>query len=119
MIAALAQLQVLFVYDQQGRPRVSRAGAALLLLLFDAGAFVSVDGRKVEGDTEVLRQYANGLASVVAFSNRSRAPRKTRAVSPPRAHQPSAQGFAIAPARAVQISDVPSVIFRAHIHRLD
>jgi len=115
----LAQLQELFVHDPQGRPRVSRAGAALLLLLFDAGAFVSADGRKVEGNTEVLGQYAKGLASVVAFSNRSRAPRKTLAVSPPRAHQPSAQGFAIAPARAVQISDVPSVIFRAHIHRLD
>ena len=96
-----------------------QAGAALLLLLFDAGAFASVDGRQVEGNAEVLGQYAKGLASVVAFNNRPRAPRKTRTESTPRAHQPSSQGFAIAPARAVQISDVPSVIFRAHIHRLD
>ena len=115
----LAQLQELFIHDQRGRPHVSRAGAALLLLLFDAGAFVSVDGRKVEGDAELLGQYAKGLASVVAFNNRPRAPRKTRAVSTSRAHQPSAQAFAIAPARDAQISDVPSVIFRAHIHRLD
>lgn len=109
-----AQLEELFVHDPQGRPYVSRAGAALLLVLFDAGAFASVDGRKVEGNTELLGKYAKGLASVVAFNNRPRAQRKTRAASPPR--QP---GLAIAPARAVQISDVPSVIFRAHIHRLD
>ena len=45
----LVQLQELFVYDQQRRPRVSRAGAALLLFLFEADAFASVDGRKVKG----------------------------------------------------------------------
>ena len=117
----LAQLQELFVYDQQGRPRVSRAGAALLLFLFEADAFASIDGRKVEGNTEVLGQYAKGLASVVAFNNRPRAPRKMRpgSASATRARQPSGPGSAIAPARAVQITDVPSVIFRAHIHRLD
>ena len=117
----LAQLQELFVYDQQGRPRVSRAGAALLLFLFEADAFASVDGRKVEGNAEVLGQYAIGLASVVAFNNRPRAPRKPRAAprNGAQARKPSGQGPAIAPARAVQITDVPSIIFRAHIHRLD
>jgi hypothetical protein len=121
MQLTLVQLQELFVYDQQGPPRVSRAGAALLLILFEADAFALVDGRKVKGNTEVLGQYAKGLANVVAFNNRPRVPRKTRSesTSATGARQPSGQGSAIAPARPVQITDVPSVIFRAHIHRLD
>src|SRR5262249_39748820 len=64
----LAQLEELVVYDQQRRPRVSPAGAALLLHLFEERAFASVDERKVEGNPEVLAQYSKGLASVVAFN---------------------------------------------------
>ena len=64
----LAQLQELFIYDQQRRPRVSRAGAALLLFLFEEGAFGSIDGRKVDGNPELLGQYSKGLASVVTFT---------------------------------------------------
>ncbi|HXX01606.1 MAG TPA: hypothetical protein VEJ00_10355 [Candidatus Acidoferrales bacterium] len=66
----LTQLQELFIYDQQRRPRVSRAGAALLLFLFEEGAFPSIDGRKVDGNPEVLGQYSKGLASVVALNSR-------------------------------------------------
>ena len=117
----LAQLQELFVYDPQGRPRVSRAGAALLLLLFEAGAFASLDGRKVEGNIQLLQQYSKGLASVLARNSRPRVPRGTRAESSndARARRPTGQGVAIAPARAVQITGMPSLIFKGHIHRLD
>ena len=58
---------------------------------------------------------------MVAFNNRPRVPRKTgsESANATRVRKASGQGSPIAPARAVQITDVPSVIFRAHIHRLD
>src|SRR5215475_9656406 len=57
---SLAQLQELFVCDPQGRPRVSPAGATLLLELYDKGAFTSRDDRRVDGCLEVLAQYSRG-----------------------------------------------------------
>src|SRR5215470_4103978 len=52
----LTQLEELFVYDRQGGPRVSPAGAALLLHLFKEGAFAPND-HKVKGDPALLAQY--------------------------------------------------------------
>src|SRR5215470_2546775 len=74
----LTQLHELFVYDQQRRPRVSPAGAALLLKLYDEGAFALLDDRRSDGDLEVLAQYSKGLATVVELNHWRAAPRKAR-----------------------------------------
>jgi len=110
----LAQLQELFIYDQQRRPRVSRAGAALLLFLFEEGAFGSNDGRKVEGNSELLEQYSKGLASVVALNSRRGLPRRTRSESggSARARKPDAA------ARVVPVTEASTASFSAQIHRI-
>jgi len=115
----LGQLEELFVYDQRGRPRVSPAGAAVLLHLFEEGAF-AVNDRKVEGNPEVLAQYAKGLATVIAFSPRRGAPRKARSESDnaPRAQTPGGLSFATGAPRVGQVADAPSPSFKCFIHRL-
>src|SRR4030095_354718 len=65
MQITLAQLEELFVYDKQNRPRVSPAGASLLLHLFKEGAFASFEDRNVKGDIELLPQYSKGLATLI------------------------------------------------------
>jgi hypothetical protein len=117
---ALARLQELFVCDQRGRPRVSPAGATLLLELYDRGAFTSRDERREGGNLEVLAQYSKGLATVVALNHRQAAKRK------PRAHSGSgalAKRSRETPATnrppAAPIANAPLMLFRALIHRLD
>ena len=114
----LTQLEEVFVHDRQGGPRVSPAGAALLLHLFKEGAFVLND-RKVGGNLELLGQYSKGLATLAACSPRRGAPRKARARSgeaarPARQSGPSVA--TIAP-RAAQLAP-PLASFNYVIHRL-
>ena len=117
---ALAQLQELFVYDQQRRPRVSPAGATLLLELYDKGAFTSRDERREGGNLEVLAQYSKGLATVVALNHWRIAPRKARSQSDNatlgkrREENPATNRPHAAP-----IENAPLMLFRALIHRLD
>jgi hypothetical protein len=59
---ARADLDQLFIPDEQGRPCVSPAGAALLLDLYRRNAFELFEGRKSAGDLELLTRYANGEA---------------------------------------------------------
>src|SRR5262245_12617244 len=72
----LAQLEQLFLYSERGGPRISPAGAKLLLHLFGEGAFEATECRKVEGGLEQLTQYSNGLASVLDYSFWRRARRR-------------------------------------------
>jgi hypothetical protein len=119
MTITLSELEELFVYDKQGRPRVSPAGASLLLRLFEEGAFASFEERNVKGDLELLAQYAKGLATVIERNYWRGGPRKTRSQPANGASQKrSGQGLAGTPPRAVQITDVPSVLFKSLIHRL-
>ena len=62
---ALVELEELFLNSEGGTPRVSQAGAALLLRLFGQGAFDCSECRPVEGGLELLTQYANGLATLI------------------------------------------------------
>jgi hypothetical protein len=117
---ALTQLQELFVSDQQSRPRVSPAGATLLLDLYDKGAFTSRDDRKVDGNLEVLAQYSKGLATVVELNHWRAVPRKARSHL---ANGGLRKGSEKTPAtnrpHAAHITNAPSVLFKALIHRLD
>jgi hypothetical protein len=79
----LADLEELFIMDEQGRPCVSPAGATLLLQLYEAGVFECVQARKTVGDLELLRRYAQGEAVAVGKPPRSRAPRRPRAPANP------------------------------------
>jgi hypothetical protein len=116
----LVQLEELFVQDERGRPRVSAAGATLLLRLFKEGAFVSFSRRKVEGGLQLLEQYAQGLAPVIAFNPRGPAPRKARSRSENavRAQKQNGQSLATTYARAAQLADAPLASFKSTIHRL-
>ena len=71
----LVQLEELFLCGESDRPRVSQEGARLLLHLFDQGAFDSTGCRKVEGGLELLVQYSEGLATVLAYTVRPTARR--------------------------------------------
>ncbi len=115
----LAQLEELFVYDKQGRPRVSPAGAALLLRLFNEGAFGSFEDRNVGGDLELLAQYSKGLATVIERNYWRAGLRKSR-VQPANGAPQKQSGPGLAKTRphTVQITDVPSVLFKSFIHRL-
>jgi hypothetical protein len=61
----LAELEELFLHSERGSPRVSQAGAALLLRLFEQGAFDFSECRPVEGGLELLTQYSKGLATLI------------------------------------------------------
>jgi hypothetical protein len=119
MRLTLSELEELFVYDKQGRPRVSPAGASLLLRLFKQGAFASFEDRNVTGDLELLAQYAKGLATVIERNYWRRGPRKARSQPADGATQKrSRQGLARRPPSAVQMTEVPFVLFKSIIHRL-
>ena len=119
MTITLAELEELFVYDRQGRPRVSPAGATLLLRLFSEGAFCSVEDRNVEGDPELLAQYAKGLATVIDRNYWREGARKARSQPAKGAAQKrSGQGLARTRPSPVQVTEVPSVLFKSVIHRL-
>jgi hypothetical protein len=115
----LAQLEELFVADKRGRPTVSPAGAAVILYLFEEGA-LPVDDRKVEGNCEVLAQYAKGLATVIVFNHRHGAPRKARTGSgnAVRAQKLSAPSFGTDSPRLAQVANAPLRSFKCFIHRL-
>ena len=51
--------------SEHGSPRISQAGAALLLRLFEQGAFNLFECRPVEGGVELLTQYSKGLATLI------------------------------------------------------
>jgi hypothetical protein len=73
----LVDLEELFLYNERGGPRVSQEGAALLLRLFEQGAFDCSDCLPVEGGVELLTQYSKGLATLIdsRFWGRVRRPR--------------------------------------------
>jgi hypothetical protein len=69
----------LFVWGKHGGgPRVSRAGAALLIRLFEQNAFEVGEPRSVPGGLELLRQYSEGLATLLDanFSRRTQRPNR-------------------------------------------
>ena len=61
----LLELEELFLDCERGSPRVSQAGATLLLHLFEEGAFDFSECRPVEGGLELLTQYSKGLATLI------------------------------------------------------
>ena len=62
----LLELDELFVRGKDGGgPRVSRAGAALLIRLFEQKAFEVGVPRSVPGGLELLSQYSRGLATLL------------------------------------------------------
>jgi len=119
MQITFAQLEELFIYDKQGRPRVSPAGASLLLRLFTEGAFASFEDRNVKGDLELLAQYAKGLATVIERNYWRGGSRKARSQPANGAAQKrSGQRLSGTRPSAVQMTDMPSVLFKSLIHRL-
>jgi hypothetical protein len=86
----LPELEQLFVWGKHGGgPRVSPAGAALLIRLFEQEGFEVGEPRSVPGGLELLTQYAKGLATLVDTTI-SRRPRRKVPRSPTRA-QPAAK----------------------------
>jgi hypothetical protein len=85
----LLELEELFVWGKGGGPRVSRAGAALLIRLFEQKAFEVGEPRSVPGGLELLAQYSRGLATLLNV-NSSRIARRPIRRSPTR-RQPAAQ----------------------------
>jgi hypothetical protein len=75
----LGELDELFLQSESGKPQVSSEGAALLLRLFERGAFDFFERRPVEGGLELLTQYSKGLATLIE----SRYWRKVRRHRPP------------------------------------
>ena len=61
----LLELEELFVWSKDGGPRVSRAGAALLIRLFEQKAFEVGEPRSVPEGLELLAQYSKGLATLL------------------------------------------------------
>jgi hypothetical protein len=61
----LVELEELFLESERGSPRISQAGAALLLRLYEQGAFDFFECRPVEGGVELLTQYSKGLATLI------------------------------------------------------
>jgi hypothetical protein len=109
----LLELQELFLHTEAGgSPRISPAGAALLLRLFEQGAFDLPEHRQVEGGLELLAQYSKGLATLIetAFWRKARRP---RSVEP-------AQRLEQRRVPAVEVSTVrrPAGGFNVTVHRL-
>jgi hypothetical protein len=105
-----ADLEQLFIPDEQGRPCVSPAGAALLLDLYRRNAFELSDGRKNGGDLELLTRYANGEPIPVASLRPAPTPRKPR---------PQPQPPAPAPKRESPAPPSFERSFPLTVHRLD
>jgi hypothetical protein len=77
----LLELEELFLQSERGSPRISQEGAALLLRLFEQGAFDVSEYRPVEGGLELLEQYSKGLAMLIEFAFWRR-PRRPRSLAP-------------------------------------
>lgn len=80
----LAELEELFIMDDQGRPCVSQAGAALLVDLYERGIFDCTPARNGSGNLELLTRYSRGESVVIEKPPRVRTPRPRRAPSAPR-----------------------------------
>jgi hypothetical protein len=109
----LLELQELFLHTEAGSsPHVSHAGAALLLRLFEQGAFDFPERRQVEGGLELLSQYSKGLATLIdsAFWRKTRRP---RSVEPARRFEQSAVSAA-----EVSTTRRPVAGFNVTVHRL-
>jgi hypothetical protein len=107
----LAELEELFRHSERGSPRISQEGAALLVRLFEQGAFDHPECREVEGGLELLEQYSKGLATLIE-SAFWRKPRRPRSVAPaPRFEHR-------APATEVPIAHRPMGGFHVTVHRL-
>jgi hypothetical protein len=65
VLVTLVELEELFLPSERGSPRISQAGAALLLRLFEQGAFDFFECRSVDGGLELLTQYSKGLATLI------------------------------------------------------
>lgn len=61
----LLELEQLFLNGECSNPRISQAGAALLLRLYEQGAFDLVESRSLDGGVELLTQYSKGLATLL------------------------------------------------------
>ena len=72
----MEELQHLFVQDDGTAPRISPDGATVLLRLYREGAFVHSDRKPAPGGIELLEAYAEGRASIVAYSYWAK-PRRT------------------------------------------
>jgi len=81
----LRELEELFLDGEGGSPRVSPAGAGLLLQLFTRGAFESADySRCVEGGVELLTGYAQGRVCLIDSRFWRKADRKPSPAPTPR-----------------------------------
>jgi hypothetical protein len=80
----LADLEQLFIMDEQGRPCVSPAGAALLVDLYERGVFECVPTRKASGDLDLLAKYAKGEPVVLEKPPRTRAPKRPKTATNPK-----------------------------------
>lgn len=107
----LIELEELFLNSERGSPRVSQAGAALLLRLFEKEAFDFAECRPVEGGLELLTQYSKGLATLIEPKFWGRVRRQL----------PRAQTKSVArkrtPAREVSIARHPAELIGI-VHRL-
>jgi hypothetical protein len=72
----LLELEELFLGNGDRRPRISQAGAALLVRLFEQGAFDAGESRPVPGGLELLTQYSKGLATLLGSNFWPRARRQ-------------------------------------------
>jgi hypothetical protein len=72
----LIELEELFLGNGDRGPRISQAGAALLVRLFEQGAFDAGESRPVEGGLELLTQYSKGLATLLGSNFWPRARRQ-------------------------------------------
>jgi len=109
---SLAELEELFRHCEGGSPRISPDGAALLLRLFEQGAFDQPECREVGGGLELLAQYSRGLATLVE-STFWRKPRRPRSVAP-------AQRFEHKRVPAAEVPTTPRPVggFHVTVHRL-
>ena len=109
----LAELEELFRHNEGGSPRISREGAALLLRLFEQGAFDQPEVRVVDGGLELLEQYSKGLATLVE-SAFWRKPRRPRSESPAQRFEHSR----VVPVVEGPITHRPLSGFHVTVHRL-
>jgi len=74
----LLELDELFLGNGDRGPCISQAGAALLVRLFEQGAFDAGESRRVERGLELLTQYSKGLATLLGSNFWPRARRQAR-----------------------------------------
>jgi hypothetical protein len=89
----LLELEEVFVWSEAGGgPRVSPAGAALLVRLFEQNVFELGEPRSIPGGMELLNLYSKGLVTLLNASFSRKPRRSTRRASsrPKRAAQHSA-----------------------------